>query len=122
MSSPTLSERAEILMNDLNLDQAGLAKYAEVTKGAVNQWVKSSKPTATMNPAVAYRIADKSNYNPRWLILGVGEKTIAAKSGLTSEEQRVIDGFRLFDSSLKRSWLLVADAEIAEYKAKTEAA
>lgn len=111
MSSPTLSDRTEILMTDLKLDQVGLAKYAEVTKGAVNQWIKS-KPTATMNPAVAYRIADKSSYNPRWLILGEGNKKISTQADLTKDEQTVLNGFRLLGDEMRESWLDQAQKKI----------
>ena len=72
-------------MTELDLDQVGLAKLAGVTKGAVNQW-KGSKPTSTMAPAPAYSIADKTNYSPRWLMLGEGNE----KTGEETEDQKIV--------------------------------
>lgn len=65
----TLSERIAYILDDLKIDQVKLADIAEVTKGAVNQWTKS-KPDATMTAGPAYAIADKTDYEPRWLMLG----------------------------------------------------
>ena len=81
----TLAQRTEQLMIELSVDQVGLAKIAGVTKGAVNQW-KGSKPTATMAPTPAYAIADKTNYSPRWLMLGEGDERIGQEDGAPKEK------------------------------------
>lgn len=104
----TLAKRAAILMTDLGLDQAGLAKYAEITRGAVNQWT-SAGPEATMKPAVAYRIADKSNYEPRWLMLGEGQKykTIGPDAAL------ILSALPLVSDDMRESWLDAAKKALA---------
>lgn len=68
----SLSERTQQLLNELEIDQVQLSNLAGVTKGAVNQWLHSTKPSATMSPIPAYSIADKTAYEPRWLMTGEG--------------------------------------------------
>lgn len=109
MSKLTLSERTLVLMSDLGVDQSGLAKYAKVTRGAVNQWTKS-KPKATMNPAVAYRIADKSDYEPRWLILGEGNKFKIADS---RDAQILIRALPHLSADMRENWIEHAEKVIA---------
>ena len=67
----TLAERAQKILRDKDINQVELGRLAGCTKGAVNQWLKS-KPKAMMAPVYAYTLADKTDYEPRWLMLGEG--------------------------------------------------
>lgn len=67
----TLSERTQQILDEMNLNQVQLAQLAGVTKGAVNQWLKS-KPEAILSPEYAFKLSDSSRYEARWLSLGDG--------------------------------------------------
>ena len=68
----TLAERAQKILDDKEITQVELANLAGCTKGAINQWFKSSKADSEMAPRYAYAIADKTDYEPRWLMIGEG--------------------------------------------------
>ena len=104
----TLAERVNQIISELKTDQVGLAKLAGITKGAVNQWIKS-KPSAAMSPVPAYALADKTDYQPRWLMLGEGleKKTKLALVG--TEEWKESPEVSIFHDRRKSE-----DAEMAE--------
>lgn len=110
MEKQTLAERTAKLMSELGLDQVQLAKLARVTKSAVNQW-KGSKPGATMKPEPAYAIADATDYEPRWLMIGEGPEK---KQG----DKRKIALSTLFDKADEKGKTMIF--RVAEMQQLTE--
>lgn len=106
---PTLKDRAETIMKELGLNQVELAALAKITKGAVNQWMKSS-PTAKMDPVPAFNIADRTHYSPRWLMTGEGEKLVAEKPG-DEKEKALLSLYRASDDRGKATILRAAESE-----------
>lgn len=72
MDMSTLRDMALEIMADLNIDQAGLARLAEVTQASVSQWLHG--PTKTMAPGPAFAIQRKSGWSAEYLLTGKGPK------------------------------------------------
>lgn len=104
----TLSERITQILKDLEINQVELAELAGCTKGNVNQWIKSSKPESTMAPEYAYEIADKTNYEPRWLMIGEGPEK---RDPPEKQEQALLDLYRASDERGRRTILRAAESE-----------
>ena len=104
----TLAERVNQIISELNTDQVGLAKLAGITKGAVNQWIKS-KPSAAMSPVPAYALADKTDYQPRWLMLGEGLEKKTKLTLVSTEEGEECAEVSVFHDRRRSE-----DAEVAE--------
>lgn len=104
----TLTERVTQILEELGINQVELANMAGCTKGAVNQWLKLSKPDSTMAPEHAYAIADKTNYEPRWLMIGEGnEKTEKPNE----REKALLDLYRASDDRGRQTILRAAESE-----------
>lgn len=104
----TLSERTQKILTDLKINQVQLANLAGCTKGAVNQWLKASSMDSVMSPEYAYRLADQTDYEPRWLMVGEGPEK---KSGLNQKEKALLDLYRATDSRGQSTILRAAEQE-----------
>ncbi|MFM0737065.1 S24 family peptidase [Paraburkholderia xenovorans] len=67
----TLPERIQIVLGETGVDQVELARIAEVSKGAVNQWLSGA--IKSLKHEYAVRIEKRFGYRVDWLIMGEGE-------------------------------------------------
>lgn len=104
----TLAERTQQLLDELEITQVELASLAGCTKGAVNQWLKSSTTESKMDPAYAFNIADKTPYEPRWLMIGEGEER---KQKISEREKALLDLYRSTDERGRSTILRAAEQE-----------
>ena len=107
MRTTTLNERVTQICAELGINQVQLAELAGVTKGAVNQWFSAVRIDQSMKPAHAFAIADKTNYEPRWLMLGEGPKNKTNNA----RENALIELYRACDERGQTTVLRAAEQE-----------
>lgn len=98
------------------MTQDGLAKAIGQKKQSVIASLESGQ-----NKSSSYipEISKALKVDAYWLKTGKGQRH---PSQLSDEEQRLLNGFRLFGQELRESWLMMADAKIAEAAKQTKAA
>ncbi len=104
----TLAERAQQLLDELEITQVELSKMAGCTKGAGNQWLKASNIDSIMSPEYAFNIADKTNYEPRWLMIGEGPEK---RASINKREEALLDLYRATDERGQKTILRAAEQE-----------
>lgn len=113
--NPTLAERVLLILEEMKISQTELARLAGVTKGAVNQWIKT-KPGATMKPEPAFTLSDRTRYAARWLMIGEGP---IEKNATDQREAALLNAYRATDERGKMAIHRVAEAE-SDYQVKPE--
>lgn len=103
----TLAERVALILDEMKISQTELARLAGVTKGAVNQWIKT-KPGAAMKPEPAFTLSDRTKYAARWLMIGEGP---IEKYGTSQRETALLNAYRATDEHGKMAIHRVAEAE-----------
>ena len=104
----TLADRVRQMLSELKINQVELAALAGCTKGNVNQWLKADRLESTMGPDYAFRIADETDYEPRWLMIGEGpEKKVV----LNQKEKALLDLYRASDDRGRCTILRAAESE-----------
>lgn len=104
----TLAERVKHILDELDISQVKLAEMTGCTRGAVNQWLKLSTAESTMAPEHAFRLADQTNYEPRWLMIGEGPET---KENIDRRERALLDLYRASDERGRSTILRAAEQE-----------
>lgn len=109
-----LPERIKQVMDDMEINQVEMAKLAGVTKGRVNQWLNGTYGSG-MSAEAAFRLADKTKFNARWLATGDGPERdpLAANHRVRD----LIDNYAKLDERGRQHVLTVAERE-ASYGAE----
>lgn len=86
----TTTERVKTMIEELGTDQVGFGTLAGASKSVVNQWL--SGEIKSIHARYAYNIEQATGYSARWIMLGIGNKKVAAP--LTEEERTALDNLR----------------------------
>jgi len=104
-----LWQRIQQILDDQQINQVELAGVAGCTRGRINQFITEKRPNVTLSPSMAFRIADRYGYEPRWLMTGVGpELTLKALNHRAAE---LINNYARCDERGKETILIVAERE-----------
>jgi len=101
----------------MKLSQEALAKLVDRTMG--QSFISNLENGLRSDTPYFPELAEIFGVSAYWLKTGKGER-LSAK--LNSEEQTIIDGYRLLEPAAKEMWLIVANSKIAEEKARANAA
>lgn len=113
---PTLTERvADAVAKAEKVHKVKkIAELCGVSVQTVYDWRKNK--TINLKGETLVELAEVSGLNARWIINGKG----ARESGpsLTSDEQTIVDAYRLFGDELKGQWLDAAKARVEKERAE----
>ena len=116
MNKP-LPERIKQVMDEIGANQVELAKLAGVTKGRVNQWLNGTYGSG-MSAEAAFRLADKTKFNARWLATGDGPERDPLATNHRVKD--LIDNYARLDERGRQHVLTVAERE-ASYRTEHDA-
>ena len=101
------AEKILNLIKESGLTDAAINKATGLTAGLITQWRKGAqKPSADAIVKIATYFNVTTDY-----LLGLSEAQQASPSGLSMDEQRLVDGYRQLDDQGKRYvWSLLGVA------------
>lgn len=111
----TLADRLKDERDALGWSQPELARRSGVKQSFIGALEAGNQKSSSWLPELAHAL----KVDAYWLKTGRGQRTGGVS--LSSDEQTIIDAFRLFDEGRKDEWLYVANKQLNERGRKNAA-